>query len=159
MLALLASGFRIEQLGGSSLMVVNPPVLWVSITCYVLAVLGLLALLGGVSTRSRSTMVIGALVLVFFALLGRTTSFPSTATLDKDAGMMTIHIGWAHATSTYPLEAVRYATVDTTTAAYRLVFVLDDGHRVGIGSYSDQSGQSEAASAVNRFLGVDGLRP
>ncbi|HZU08619.1 MAG TPA: hypothetical protein VFA02_01850 [Pseudacidobacterium sp.] len=159
MLSLLASGFQVEHFGNGRLMIVNPPVMWVSVTCYVFAVIGLLLLLSGINARSRSTGVMGALLLVCFALLGWTTSVPSTAVLDKDAGLLRIHIGWAHVTSTYPLQQVKYATVESTTAAYRLVFVLDDGHRVGLGSYSDQQGQPEAAHAINQFLGANDIQP
>jgi hypothetical protein len=156
----LASGFRIEPLSGTKLVVVNPPVMWVSIVCYGLAAVGLVMLIVGIVTRGgRIQGVIGAIIAAVLGLIGWTTSAPSTATLDKDAGTLTIHIGWARSTSIYPLEQVKYATVETTTAAYRLVFVLNDGHRVGLGSYSDQEGQPEAANAINQFLGVEDLRP
>ncbi len=140
-------------------MIVNPPVLWVSITCYVFAGIGLLLLLNGLMARNRSTGILGAVLLAACGFLGWTTSVPSTALLDKDAGLLQVHIGWAHATSTYPLDQVKYATVESSTAAYRLVFVLDDGHRVGLGAYSDQQGQPEAAHAINQFLGADDTQP
>jgi hypothetical protein len=76
-------------------------------------------------------------------------------TIDKGAGTFTLRSPWPRGDYVRPLGELKYATAETEHGAYRLVFVMERGHRKSMGSYSDQSGQPEAADAVNRFLGLE----
>ena len=50
------------------------------------------------------------------------------------------------------LSDIAYATLESDGPAKRFVLVLQSGQRLALGAYTDQSMQSEAVAAVNRFL-------
>ena len=79
----------------------------------------------------------------------------STLVLDRQAGTYTIDNGrpfFIPFVVTGPLDNVANAALDTGDGTFHFVLVLQDGRRIGLGSYTDQGRQSEAVTAVNHFL-------
>lgn len=148
------SGFQVKYPLDGQIVIINPPSLWIAFVCYTVAVLGLLAFAGSLSTKNRTMLVLGAVLLVGGVFTGWRSSMSSSVTIDKRVGTITFHTGWP-GDYVLPLGELKYATVETDNAAYRLVFVMEGGHRESLGAYSDQSGQPEAAYAINQFLGVE----
>lgn len=84
--------------------------------------------------------------------------FPTgSVTFDKDHGTVTfLKRGFFFIPHhyEYPLDQVRYASLETEAAARRFVVVFKGGARMGLTAYTSQGGQSAAVDAVNEFLGV-----
>ena len=82
---------------------------------------------------------------------------PSSLVLDREAGTCTVdngHLPFSQDLETYYLRDVAYSTLETDGGAVRFVIVLQGGHRIGLGGYTDQPNQSEAVDAANQFLQV-----
>ncbi len=154
MTILFSSAFQVQYPAEGQMVIIDPPTLWVALVWYVVALLGLMAFLRKPETRNLLSMA-GGILFLGCGLCGWEYSHSSSAALDKGAGTFTLHSPWPRGDYIRPLSELKSATVETAQGAYRLVFVLEGGHREGLGPYSDQSGQPEAAFAINHFLGVE----
>ncbi len=156
MAILFSSAFQVRYPTDGQMVIVDPPSLWIVVFWYAVALFGLLALVGSFRTRSRSVRVVGAILLLTGGFVGWISSTSSSVAIDKGAGTVTFHSGWPGAgDDVRPLGELKYATVETDTGAYRLVFITEGGSRRSLGPYSGQSGQPEAAFAINHFLGLE----
>lgn len=171
------SAFRILQVSNTQLVIKDPPSYLFAACFIVVAVIGLLILFGSVAARtrpdgasvsfegktySRSSLaqgwgipVVGLVLLLgagyasWFLLQG------ASLTLDRGKGVYVVDHGrpfFVSFADTGPLSDIEDATIETDTAGYRFVLVMRSGERVGLGSFTDQGGQSEAAAAVKHFL-------
>ena len=169
--------FQIVPVGNTSLKIVDPPVYWV-VTMFVLPFLVcILAFNGSIMAKLRpsdrvvslhqerrtvrqlgrgwalpavSALLSGALGYVIWCLLQT-----STLTLDRQSASYTLNQGRAFFTpsvTTGSLTDIDNAVLETGDGAVRFVLVMQDGKRISLGGYSDQGRQSEAVTAVNRFL-------
>ena len=171
--------FRILSDGTSNLRIEAPPLYWAAVFFLVVALLSLLVLTGtllsrrgteprtatlnGVKMRSsdigkgwKTPTITFALFLITgyaaFALLQT-----SSLTLDRNQGEFVVDKGYGlmgHVRFSGPITSIAYATLETDSSAQRFVLVLNDGQRVSLASFTDQSNQSEAASAINQFMHV-----
>jgi hypothetical protein len=172
--------FRILPLGMTGLRIEDPPTYWAASFFILVALAGFLAFSGSISTRLRlsdqvvsferskrsvrelgrgSKMPVGSLLVTlaagYFAWALLQTS---SLTLDRQSGTYVIDGGrpfFVANLQSGQLKDVACATLETDTAGQRFALVLQDGHRMGLGSFNDKGGQSEAVAAVNRFLHVE----
>ncbi len=82
---------------------------------------------------------------------------PTSLLLDRQAGICTIkneHLPFLSDEESYHLQDVAYSTLETDGGAVSFVIVLQGGHRISLGGFTDQGNQSEAVAAVNQFLNV-----
>ncbi len=152
--ALISSAFQVQYPVEGQMVIIDPPVLWIIVWWYAVALLGLLTLVGSLSTKNRAVTIVSLLLLAGGCFLGWKSSTPSSVTIDRRQGIVVFHTSLLGGEYVRPLSELQYALVETDSAAYRLVLVMEGGRRVGIGSYSDQGGQPEAAEAINKFIGV-----
>ena len=154
--ALISSAFQVQYPVEGQMVIIDPPVLWIIVWWYAVALVGLLALVGCLSTKkNRAVIAVSLILLGGGGVLGWKSSAPSSVAIDKHAGTLTFREAWITGDYVLPLSELKYATVETDTAAYRLVFVMEGGHRRSLGPFSSQTGQPEAAHAINKFLGVE----
>ncbi|GGG85015.1 hypothetical protein [Edaphobacter dinghuensis] len=170
-------GFRILQVSSTQLVIKDPPSYLFAAFFIVVAVIGLFVLGGSLAARTRSNAgsvqfegktysqrdlsrgwavpVVGLLLLLgagyasWFILQG------ASLTLDRGTGTYVMDHGRPFFMSfrdTGQLSDIEDATIETDTGGNRFVLVLRDGQRLGLGSFTDQGGQSEAAAAVKHFL-------
>jgi len=154
MAILFSSAFQVRYPAEGQMVIVDPPTLWIAFVWYAVALLGIVVVLRRPGTRNIASMA-GGILLIVGALGGWAHSHASSVTIDKGAGTFKLRSPWPRGDYIRPLSELKSATVETAQGAYRLVFVLEGGHREGLGPYSDQSGQPEAAFAINHFLGVE----
>lgn len=79
-----------------------------------------------------------------------------SVTLDRAADTAQLHqpsFFW-HKDATIPLHSIRYARIQSTRNGIWIALVLQDGGAVSFSDSSDQSGQREAAEAINEYLGT-----
>jgi hypothetical protein len=172
--------FRILPLGMTGLRIEDPPTYWAAAFFILVALVGFLAFSGSISARLRPSdqvrsfndskrsvrelgrgwkMPVGSMLLTlaagYFAWALLQTS---SITFDRQAGTYVIDGGrpfFVANLQSGQLKDVAYATLETDTAGQRFALVLQDGQRMGLGSFNDKGGQSEAVAAVNRFLHVE----
>ena len=173
------ASFKILSSGPSVLRIEDPPVYWVATFVVLLAVVCLVSFLGALYARvspaergvywNGNGMVVsrlgrgwrGIAILAVFCLGTGYWAWcvlqTSSLTLDRGSQTYSFDDGrvfFVAAKQTGSLDNVAYATIETDGPAQRFVVVFRSGARYGLGAFTDQGNQSEAAAAVNRFLGV-----
>ena len=153
-----SGGFEVTQPSSSQLIVVCHYALWYAAFAGLL--LGLPAIrsfIRGFRTQQLPPIWWG-LLLTIACVAAISTFRTGKVIFDKDRGTVVFEktgLLFIPHRYQYPLQEVRYATLETATASRRFVVVFRGGARVGLSSFTSQSGQSHAVDAVNSFLGVN----
>src|SRR6266700_5647779 len=148
---LFSSAFQMQYPAEGQMVIIEPRSLGITLCCYAVAFMGLLALIGSRSIRNRAEIVVGLILLIIKRRIRWLEILdPLWVTIDKGRVPL-FRDNWLGSDYVQSLRELKYATVETGDGAYRLVFVLglrDGGrHRRSMGPFSDQPGQSEAAHA------------
>jgi hypothetical protein len=150
-------GFEVTQPSNAQLTVICHYAWWYGFFAgLVFGVPALRNLVRGVRTHQVQPM-LWSLVLMIACLITISTFPTGDATFDKMKKTVTFQKRGFFFIShryEYPLDQVRYATLETATADRRFVVVLKGGARIGLSAFTSQAGQSQAVDAVNDFLGV-----
>jgi hypothetical protein len=97
-------------------------------------------------------MIIGGfIVLAIGMLMSR-----AYITLSRESGRMTVQrwiCGIPQSRVEFPLDAIRYATVENFSGARVVTVVLKSGEAVQLGNFTDQGGQFGAVDSINDFIG------
>src|SRR5882724_828843 len=113
------SAFQVHYPSPGQIVVIDPPTLWIAVFWYGLALIGLIIVLNKPGIRNLANMA-GGILLLIGAVGGWTNSCDSSVTIDKQAGTFTFHSPWPRSDYVRSLGELKYATVETTTAAYRI---------------------------------------
>jgi hypothetical protein len=139
-------------------LIVVCPLYWLVILIAGLAIglPGLRKLIQGLRAQNMQSIIWGA-ALLLIAVCATTLLRRGQVTFDKSAQTATFStVGFLFIPTRHvvALDQVSYATMQTTAGARMFVVVFRGGARRSLSGYTSQGGQSEAAYAVNDFLGV-----
>jgi hypothetical protein len=155
-----SSAIRVIENGSSRLVILDPPYYSFAAQMLLMSALATLAFLALTRTEIYKEMrykwwvpmiISGFIVLAMAMLASR-----AYITLSRESGRMTIRrwiCGIPQARIEFPLDTIRYATVENFSGARVVTVVLKSGEAVQLGNFTDQGGQFGAVDAINDFLG------
>lgn len=154
----IGNRFIISQPSADVLKITSPYLWWV--VAIVVLFIGLPAcrsFIVGIRTHRVQPFWWSAILAAFLVIALTFSDSTGTVTIDKASHTVTFDkrgfLFIPHHYQ-YPLDQVRYATLETQAAANRFVILFKGGARIGLSAYSSAKGQSQAVEAVNQFLGV-----
>jgi hypothetical protein len=156
------SGFEVIHPSAKELIVVAHPQYWLVAITLGMILLGIYFGIAGLKKGTYSGSGVGAFLLLLGVVLLSVALGRGQALFDKNQGRVSFdRTGFLFRSQhlSFPLDQVRYASVETMQGSYRFVVVFKGGGREAVTSGSGASGQYAAADAVNEFLGVFPERP
>ncbi len=145
-------GFGIIVLQSQSRIVVTSPFsVWLMLTLAVFTLWPLVNLLSAKPPSPAKILLFGVISLLVYGFLPSYTQL----TLDRTEGTATVrkYEFYHFVTSRYSLSDIANASVRTGSTTDSLQLQLEDGSMIIFSELNQGSGKSEAAFAINKFLG------
>jgi hypothetical protein len=155
-----SSAIRVIESSSSKLVILDPP--YYSFAAQLLVMSALATLVFLVLTRTqiyqemRYKWWIPFIISCFVVLALGMLASRAYITLSRETGKMTVQrwiCGIPQRRTEFPLDAIRYVSVENFSGARVVTVVLKSGEAFQLGNFTDQGGQFGAVDAINDFLG------
>jgi hypothetical protein len=150
-------GFEVLHPAVSQLIVVAHPDYLFLLIPLALVTFGVYFGVNGIRKNDSSNIGLGLFLLAVGIVVGSGVASHGRAVFDKGTATVTFNrVGFLFRPSqaSFPLDQVRYASVESSSGSYRFIVVFKGGGLEGLTASSGAPGQYKAADAVNEFLGV-----
>jgi hypothetical protein len=154
---MIKRGFEVLHPSTNQLVVVaHPDYLFLLIPVAIMAI-GVYFGIIGIRKSDNSKTALGLFLLALGVVVASGLASRGQAVFDKETATVSVdRVGvlFRPSHSSFPLDKVRYASVEPSRGSYRFIVVFKGGGFEGITASSGAPGQYRAADAVNEFLGV-----